>query len=133
MGTWIEQKLERMIENSRPYMYDANYSLRHDKRCEVYWDPNNTDQILVEDLKQERVWYLPRQLFENPDFDIASWYQARLLSRFGDEPGANPFESLNSPRHRDHLITLQETAVMTESEPPGQPGFQIGMRPPGSP
>ena len=93
MGTWIEQKIEHIIENSRPYLYDADFSLRQEKRCEVYWDPDNTDHVLVEDLKQERVWYLPRQFFEDPEFDIASWYQARLLSKFNEEKGTSPFES----------------------------------------
>ena len=47
VGPLLERQVEHLVEEGRPYLHDQSYAELWQRRCNVYWDSNDIQQLLV--------------------------------------------------------------------------------------
>jgi hypothetical protein len=79
MAGVLEREICRRLREGIPYRPDETYPiapLAH--RFEVFIDPLDNDLFLIQDLQWDIFIRLPRILVEQPEFDVADWYNDQL-------------------------------------------------------
>ena len=80
MSNFLEHEVLRDLQHGTPYRFDEEYTsipLSH-WFC-VYLDPYD-DNLFIIQYSQWDAWIcLPRELAENPAFDVADWYEGQLI------------------------------------------------------
>lgn len=129
IGDYIERHLEQILQMGQPYLYDTRFELRNRIRCHVHWNPEDRDQLLIEDRMTRRVWYLPRYRILEPPFDLPAWFQERLLfqhSTFdndlyyvGRPPPGDDYDSLDRAIDLEVVTGAETVRLNGVSQPEG--------------
>ena len=78
MGTVWEQYTAHLLEMACPFAFKDDDIDRLDKRFDVQIDCHNITHLVINDKYWHVVSHLPRELIENPEFNLINWYEFRL-------------------------------------------------------
>jgi len=80
MGNVLECEVLRDLQHGTPYRFDEEYtSVPLSCRFCVYLDPYDDNLYIIQDSQWDAWIRLPRELAENPAFDVADWYEGQLI------------------------------------------------------
>jgi len=102
MGTVREQYTAHLLEMACPFAFEGDDVDRIDKRFDVEIDCQDITHLVIYDKYQQVVSQLPRELIEDPEFDLISWYEFRLAQFELDE--------FNFAEEKAREVTTDESA-----------------------
>jgi hypothetical protein len=139
MGPMLERRVETIVQQSRPFLYDCRYELRTKNRMEAHFDPVDHNRILIEDKYSRRVWALPRVRLTDQSFDLPLWYQKRLLAPISRGDAEDEFFVARMPPRSsadsfDVALDVDVSVHPEQAQQSNQQVFQSGVsgaQPPG--
>jgi hypothetical protein len=78
MGAVREQYTAHLLEMACPFAFEDDDIDRLDKRFDVRINCQDITHLVIEDKFRHVVSHLPRELIEDPEFDLINWYEFRL-------------------------------------------------------
>ena len=78
MGNVREQYTAHLLEMACPFAHEDDDVDRPDERFDVQIDCHDIMHLVINEKFQQVVSYLPRELIEDPDFDLVNWYEFQL-------------------------------------------------------
>ena len=82
MGNVLEREILKDLQHGVPYRFDEEYTnVPSSRRFRVYLDPYDDNLFIIQDVQWNAWIRLPRELAENPAFDVADWYESQLLGQ----------------------------------------------------
>jgi protein associated with RNAse G/E len=78
MGNVREQYTAHLLEMACPFAHEDDDVDRPDERFDIQIDCHDIMHLVINDKFRQVVSYLPRELIEDPEFDLVNWYEFRL-------------------------------------------------------